>query len=456
MRIRSWVMVLWLGMSCVMPVAAWADINDSLQRMFNGWGGVTSTRPGAYQSQVGGALMGGSLGVRIPNETFNLISLSPPRFSAGCGKVDLYLGSISFPSLSRFTDLLQQLGTSGVLGFAFQLALMELCQPCENIISKLEAAARAINAAGRIGPCQTGQELAKMVKGEPNQLSGIATNIQNSVKEVGVASGALMDYWAAQDTEKNQTLQDGATSLEGTPRDPKGNLVYQALTEAGWAVDDAVLMQSVVGTIVVGLDGIPITKQPTIELHDLINSNGTSTNIRMLTCPAANPIRCLAVEETDNLTLKGTQLRAEEMYDSIVQKITVDRVPLTDVERDLIDKSPIPLYRLLIGYATQPGQTAVLKAQVGSLLGAEFAWAWIDRAVKEVEKQASRWAQKQEGFPADLKDFYTQVRAVKNVAHSAMMVELGRMDKGPSFTYYSTHTLKKSLPKASGKKQGTQ
>jgi conjugative transfer pilus assembly protein TraH len=433
-----------------------ADINDSLQRMFNGWGGATMTRPGAYQSQVGGALMGGSMGIRIPNETFNLINLAPPRFSAGCGKVDLYLGSISFPSLSRFTDLLQQLGTSGVLGFAFQLALMELCQPCENIISKLEAAARAINSAGRLSPCQIGQELAKMYEGQPNQLSGVASKIQDSVKEVGVAGGQLMDYFAGQDTEKNQSTQDGAAQLDGTDRDPKGNLVFQALTEAGWSIDDAKLMQSVIGTLYVGLDGVPVQLEPTIRLTDFINADGTTTTVTILDCPATDTIRCLAPFETDVTNVVGTQLRAEQMYDSIVQKLMVDRVALNTNEKDLIDKSPIPLYRLLVGYATKPGQTAVLKAQIGAMLGAEFAWAWIERAIKEVEKQAGRWAQKQMGFPADMKEFYKQTESVRAAAHAEMMLQLGLLDKGPSFTYYSTQTLKKSLARPNRKKVDTQ
>jgi conjugative transfer pilus assembly protein TraH len=433
-----------------------ADINDSLQRMFDGWGGATQTRPGAYQSQVSGALTGGSMGIRIPNETFNLVNFAPPRFSAGCGKIDLYLGSISFPSLSRFTDLLQQLGTSAVLGFAFQLALMELCQPCENIISKLEAAARAINAAGRISPCQIGGELAKLARGQPNQISSVATKIQDSVKEVGVAGGALMDYWAGQDAERTQTTRQAAAALDGTPEDPKGNLVYQALIESGWAVDDAKMMQSVMGTVYVGADGVPAQLPPTIRLSDLINADGTTMVLRLLDCGPTDTARCLAPFETDVTNLVGTQLRAERMYDTIVQKLTVDGIALTPVERDLIDKSPIPLYRLLVGYSTKPGQTEVLKAQIGALLGAQFAWGWIDRALKEIEKQSARWAQKQVGFPADVNEFYKQAYTVRSAAHGEVMYELERLGHGPAFTFYSTQTLKKALARPERKKNNVQ
>lgn len=435
---------------------AHADINDSLQRMFNGWGGSTMTRPGAYESQAGGAIMGGAMGVRIPNETFNLLSISPPRFSAGCGKIDLYLGSISFPSLSRFTDLLQQLGTSAVLGFAFQLALMELCQPCENIISKLEAAVRMINSAGRLSPCQIGQELGKLAAGQPNDFSRVATSIQDSVKEFGVASGSITDYWSNQDGERNQTTQAGAAQLDGTPQDPKGNLVYQALTEAGWAADDAKMMQSVLGTVYVGPDGIPVQLAPTLRLQDFINANGSSTTVTILDCTGGDTLKCLPPSPVDVTDLQGTHIRAEQMYDSIVQKLTVDVAGLTVAEKDLIDKSPIPLYRLLVNYATSPGEMAVLKAQVGALMGAQFAWAWIERAVTEVEKQTARWGQKQVAFPADIKEFYKQTAQVRSAAQQEMLLELERLKHGPAFTFYSTQTLKKAPARLKRKKSDTQ
>jgi len=455
MEKRLGIGLLMMGLLLIADLAH-ADINDSLQRMFTGWGGATMTRPGAYDSQAGGAIMGGAMGVRIPNETFNLLSISPPRFSAGCGKIDLYLGSISFPSLSRFTDLLQQLGTSAVLGFAFQLALMELCQPCENIISKLEAAVRAINAAGRLSPCQIGQELGKLAAGQPNDFSRVATNIQDSVKEVGVASGSLMDYWAGQDTERTQTTTQGAAILDGTPKDPKGNLVYQALTEAGWATDDAKLMQSVLGTVYVGLDGLPVQLAPTMRLHDFINADGVSKVVTILDCTGGDTLKCLPPSPVDVTDLRGTHLRAEEMYDSIVTKLLTDVAPLSPTEKDLIDRSPIPLYQLLVNYATSPGEMAVLKAQVGALMGAQFAWAWIERAVTEVEKQTARWGQKQEGFPANVQEFYKQTAVVRSAAQQEMLLELERLKHGPAFTYFSTQTLKKAPARLKRKKTDTQ
>src|SRR5258708_1659971 len=83
------------------PSVAHADMNQSLANMFNGWAAIAATHPGAYQSQTRGALMGGSLSLRIPQENFSLATVAPPRFKAGCQGIDMYLGSFSYGSLSR-------------------------------------------------------------------------------------------------------------------------------------------------------------------------------------------------------------------------------------------------------------------------------------------------------------------------------------------------------------------
>ena len=327
MRYRVLVFSIWLSAMLGVPGLALADINASLQSMFNGWGTASATRPGAYNSQAHGSLMGGSLSMRVPNQTFNLINVAPPRFKAGCHGIDLYLGSISFPSLSRFTDLLQQMGTAGVAGFAFQLALMELCQPCENIISKLEAAARMINSAGRISPCQAGAEFAKYLKNQPNQVDSVVNGVGQAWQNAKEAAGTITDIWADQDTTKNQDTSNAASALAGTPDDIRGNLVYAALTSSGWGPDDARMMMSVVGTVVVSDTGVPSYYPPVIRLEDLVVPRANVDSISVYACDETT--LCLYPTETTDSTYEGFRSRAETVYDSIVQKIQVTQVALS-------------------------------------------------------------------------------------------------------------------------------
>ena len=50
--------------------------------------------------------------------------------SVGCQGIDVYLGSFSYGKLDRYVQLLQQIGTGAVLGYAFQLAMKAICEDC--------------------------------------------------------------------------------------------------------------------------------------------------------------------------------------------------------------------------------------------------------------------------------------------------------------------------------------
>lgn len=400
--------VLWL------PMPASADINTSLQNMFNGWGLATATRPGAYQSQAGGSLVGGSISMRFPNQGFDLINFAPPRFRAGCQGVDFYLGSISFPSLSRFTDLLQQLGTSGVLGFAFQLALMELCQPCENIISKLEAAARAINTATRLGPCQMGQELAKLTQGKPNAMENVANSVADAWSNVQESAGAVVNKMDSLLNNADRTPADAVASTAGTPNEMRGNLVFRSLVNSGWAADDARMIMSLIGTVVVGDSGIPSYYPPLLNLSDLVEPRVGIDTIHIYQCNDTTD--CLVLTEVNDGTYQGFRTRAELIYDAIVQKVQVTKLALSPEEQDLINRSPIPFYRLLLDYADTPALAQVMRDDLSEMLGVEMAYVWMEWAYNEALKHVDQIGQDRPKFIGDIREF--RVRATDKIKFS--------------------------------------
>ncbi len=449
---RRGAMLLLVGLIVSLATSAWADINSQLDRVFSGFGAASVTRPGAYQSQAAGALMGGSASIRIPNETFNLLTVTPPRFSAGCGKIDLYLGSISFPSLSRFTDLLTQLGTSGVLGFAFQLALMELCQPCENIISKLEAAARAINTAGRLSPCQIGQELAKQVKGQPNSLGNIATNMQDAWNDVKEAGGIISDKFADWTAERGQTTTAAVANMAtiSPADDPRGNVVFQALTQAGFSNEEAEMVQSVTGTLVVGDDGIAWFKSPTLKFQQLLEAE-IGQEFRLLKCVSYTN-GCVEVDSGGTTTtLVGARRRANDLFQSIIDKVQVTKTLLTAAEQDLINSSTVPVYTMLVDYYNTPARAEIFRDEVSSFLGAQLAYQYMLRLARDVHAMTDvRLKQWTKGPNFD--EFFKSLERVEREAIQSYQLELNRLGSGPSYTYHITQTLKKAPPRAKNRK----
>jgi conjugative transfer pilus assembly protein TraH len=433
---------IWLSVMVGGPAVAMADINTSLQTMFNGWGTASATRPGAYNSQAQGSLMGGSLSMRVPNQTFNLVSVAPPRFKAGCQGIDLYLGSISFPSLSRFTDLLQQMGTAGVAGFAFQLALMELCQPCENIISKLEAAARMINSAGRLSPCQAGQEVAKYVKSHPNLAESVANDVADTWQNVKERAGAITDVFADRDTVKNQSTADAAAALAGTPDDIRGNLVYQSLTSSGWGSDDARMIMSVLGTVIVNDTGVPSYYPPLLRLEDLVLPRPGVDSIDVYVCD--EPTLCLNPTDGPDTTYEGFRTRAEAVFDSIVQKVQVTQIALSPEEQDVINRSPVPIYRLLVDYAHTPDLAQTIRNDLAEVLGVEMAYLWMEWAYKETNKQLVWMGQAHPNFTASFKEFADRAAMAIQAARTLYQARIGTITTGLDYTQKYINVMKKN------------
>jgi conjugative transfer pilus assembly protein TraH len=415
-----------------MPLPAKADVNTSLQNMFNGWGLATATRPGAYQSQAGGSLVGGSVSMRFPNQGFDLVNFAPPRFRAGCQGVDFYLGSISFPSLSRFTDLLQQLGTSAVLGFAFQLALMELCQPCENIISKLEAAARAINTATRLGPCQMGQELAKLAKGQPNSFENVGNSVADAWSNIQEARGTVVNKMDSLLNNRNLTTANAVTDTAGTAEEMRGNLVFRVLVNSGWAPDDARMIMSVIGTVVVGDNGIPSYYPPLLNVADLVEPRAGTDSIHIYQCN--DTVDCLVLTEVDDLTYQGFRTRAEAIYDSIVQKVLVSKVALSPEEISLVNRSPIPFYRLLLDYADTPDLAAVMRDDLSEMLGVEMAYIWMEWALNEAIKHVDQIGQDRPNYIADIREFRERANEKIRSARDYMQTRLQSIANGMDYT----------------------
>jgi hypothetical protein len=330
--------------------------------------------------------------------------------------------------------------------------MLELCQQCENIIAKLEAAARAINNAGRLQPCQMGQEMAKAVHGDPNKLSDVTNNVMDAVQKSGEALGSIPDIWANRDTVRNQTTADGAAALAGTPDDIRGNLVYRVLVDAGWSTDDARAMMSVTGTVIVGDLGIPSYMPPVLKFADLVEVRAGVYTVRMYDC-GGDVTNCLTPDDTPGTaTFDGFRFRAETLYDSIVQKIQVLRVPLSPEEVALIDRSSIPLYRILVDHAKTPALANTVKADISEVLAIELAYIWVDWVNGEVQKQATSMQKKYPNFPASMSEFYTRLADQLKDAQTIYQLKLKQMSVSTDYAVKIQQIMTKTTPVAKKKK----
>lgn len=119
-----------------------SGMQNQLNKMFDSM--VHTTSPGVYNTQRRGVLYGGRF--TIKNKIFDesLISFVPPSFSGSCNGIDIFGGSFSFISKEQFIQLLRQIAANAP-GYAFQLALNQICPECTKFMNSLQERIQALN-----------------------------------------------------------------------------------------------------------------------------------------------------------------------------------------------------------------------------------------------------------------------------------------------------------------------
>lgn len=153
-RIAGLMMVAWLALS---PVAY---ASTDAASAFSGLISSTNTsvdQPGYLHSATRNVFVGGSMHMWIPRDNVQLISISPPAFSAGCGGIDFFMGGFSFINAAQFQQLIKNV-MQAAIGYAIQLGIRTLCPMCADILATLQKLAQQANKMG-VDSCQMAQNL---------------------------------------------------------------------------------------------------------------------------------------------------------------------------------------------------------------------------------------------------------------------------------------------------------
>jgi conjugative transfer pilus assembly protein TraH len=203
---------------------AFAGLKDALNGMF----ASASTSPQAIDTQRLNGIYGGSMTLRSQVKSMNVVQFAPPRISAGCGGVDMFFGSFSFINGAQFEQLLRTIAANAV-GYAIEVALKAMCDPCHSIVSKLMDAVRELNSLGK-NTCAIANSM----------LDGsLATKMKEQSRKIGVSlQGAfsLTSDWLSGENS-SQASTDSDTSTGGgnpsvTNNNPLyGNLVWRAAND---------------------------------------------------------------------------------------------------------------------------------------------------------------------------------------------------------------------------------
>lgn len=131
-----------IGLALAPPRAAAGPLSTALGQMI---GAHVHVNPGGpLETARRGGFYGGSVHVRGKVVDIAVLNFTPPSFASGCGGIDMFGGSFSMINAAQFTQLLQAIAQNAA-GYAFQLALKNICEQCATIMAGLQKTVQAMN-----------------------------------------------------------------------------------------------------------------------------------------------------------------------------------------------------------------------------------------------------------------------------------------------------------------------
>ncbi len=379
-------LLVFFTVGTTLPRVCEADLNSEVQQMFNRLGlSGSATSAGVYEGQSRGFITGGSISVRLPNETVQPLSVSLPHLRSGCGGIDLFLGAVSYISADDLIRKMKTIGTS-FASYAFMMALKTLCSPCENIMEKLEAASRAANSLS-VDTCRAGESLAEGIFGEGGIIRGEQAG---RCAFVGVERSVFTDPAEGLSECRTQSGINRATAdikAGGSERDkelvkPARNTVWEALREipsATLSKERKEQIMSVTGTFIITQDSSEY-RPPTITLEYLAGGGGS-----------AQVYRCGTGTDCISPTIVAVSADFKPFTELVSERLIEAHTAITDNRRPaentvmFLDSLPFPAWKLLSSAgAVDPeiGRTYVFS--LARPIAVFSTAAWLERAMRHL------------------------------------------------------------------------
>lgn len=355
---------------------------------------TNSTSARAFESASRHVISGGSIYAR--NKIFNrdFISFTPPGFAAGCGGIDLFLGSFSFINKDQLVQLFRSIAQNAV-GYLFMLAIntiseligvnmkwfQELVQKINNLLSNSCQLARGLVDGG---------------------IDAIKGNIENnkSLNEYGTQAGDIFETMKNPPFLNSNNTNTGAavsTNEDGTndTSSNMGNLVAKSLNKLKMNSIFSLDKKTKIGDIM-SVIGTPIISQNAINNHqaastddgknatdstfnftnrgskisliDLVEEDGTDNPLEGYRCDS---------DECMNPTETTTDLNKGYMYHQVMKKLcgaqgstyntdcntgiiqalqTPDKLGITSDDRNFFTSLPHGIYVYFYTLATKDVQ----------------------------------------------------------------------------------------------------
>ncbi|MBN3495496.1 conjugal transfer protein TraH [Vibrio neptunius] len=338
-----------------------AGVNRSLDEFFDDLGYHTNvTNPSSYKGQSANYYNGGSLYVRAPIKSAQLVSATVPSISMGCGGIDAFMGGFSHINSDQLVQFGQAI-VSNATPFAVDLALQTWAPQIKQIRDNLQDIAdKWLNQS--ISSCETAQAA----------VSGLASAFDNPQTKkhicstIGTHNNAFSDWLSAQQEcgvggQANSQLANARNNkaLEDLTQ-TNHNIVWSATLNNGFLASDTALaefLMSLSGTYIYDAQGQPRYYASLLaDNNNLIQALLEGGEISYYRCDNTDRKQCLNLTKS-RFTLassKGLQARIRTLLEQLYTAIAND-TELTQSQKSFLEYTETPIQAILIS-ATRANQ----------------------------------------------------------------------------------------------------
>ncbi|MFW2535407.1 conjugal transfer protein TraH [Legionella sp. 28fT52] len=247
-------------------ISVYAGIESDLNHFFDGVGMASNvTSPAAFESQAAGFFGAGSLYARGAVRQYQLVQLDLPSYRAGCGGIDLHLGSLSFLSEQKLVDLGKAVMTN-TGAYAVDVMLASTVPELKQVRDYLQQLQQMANQAS-INSCQLSQNLVGGVYPKTAESQQKICKDQAAMGKEGLFS----DYAKARNACADSGFHQVMDKAEKDPERQKQvvinkNIVWSILKEKSFLSLDtelAEMVMSLTGTLIIDREG-KVTHVPSL------------------------------------------------------------------------------------------------------------------------------------------------------------------------------------------------
>lgn len=394
---------------------AQASVESDMKSFFNDMTYASNaTSAKSWQGQAARYMTGGSFYSRTGVKNIQMMSISLPSISSGCGGIDVYLGALSFINADQFIAFMKQIMANSP-GYMFEIALKttvpELAA-AKDYVQKLASDMNQFNmsscqaAQGIVGGMaamwsESQQAVCQSVAGQNNIFSDWAASRQGCTtggdynKVVGKATGSDADKVLTDTNLMWKAIQNSALSNSQ-------ELGQFAMSVSGTVIFDSNGKMSVLQSL--------ITNDKAV-LNAMMNGGTANVyvcdNSSKCTAPTINK---LTISESSSL-ISMTRKTLEEIQDKAITDTA-----LTDAEKKFINSTSIPILTWIIDQSSL-SVTRSLFDQLADYIACDIYLQYMDGILKQVNAQLAG-----KDYPADsMEQLRGSLRAANNALNTLRM-----------------------------------